>query len=193
MDEINWNDRLICIRGSRGVGKTTFLLQYARENFSIIDRKCLYVNMNNFYFQGKSLCEFAGEFHRNGGQVLLIDQVYKLPDWVGDLRTCYERFPGLKIVFTGSSVMNIKEDHPELNSICASHHLKGFSLREFINLRTGLSLSSYSLNDILVRHEMIAANILRQVNPLDHMRAYLKHGYYPFFLEQTNFSALRII
>ena len=188
MDELNWNDRLICIRGSRGVGKTTFLLQYARENFSIIDRKCLYVNMNNFYFQGKSLCEFAGEFHRNGGQVLLIDQVYKLPDWVGDLRTCYERFPGLKIVFTGSSVMNIKEDHPELNSICASYHLKGFSLREFINLRTGLSLSSYSLNDILVRHEMIAANILRQVNPLDHMRAYLKHGYYPFFLEQTNFS-----
>ena len=188
MDEINWNERLICIRGSRGVGKTTFLLQYARENFSINDRKCLYINMNNFYFQGKSLCEFAGDFHRNGGQVLLIDQVYKLPDWVGELRTCYERFPGLKIIFTGSSVMNIKEDTPELKNICTSYHLRGFSLREFINLRTGLSLSSYSLNDLLDRHEMIAANILRQVNPLDHMRAYLKHGYYPFFLEQTNFS-----
>jgi len=188
MDEINWNDRLIGIKGSRGVGKTTFLLQYAREHFSINDRKCLYINMNNFYFQGKSLTDFAGEFHRNGGQVLLIDQVYKLPEWASELRQCYERYPGLKIVFTGSSVMRLKEENPELNGICASYHLKGFSLREFINLRTGLSLSSYSLNDILTRHEMIAANILRQVTPNDHLRAYLKHGYYPFFLEQTNFS-----
>ena len=75
MDEINWNDRLIGIKGSRGVGKTTFLLQYARENFSTNDRKCLYLNMNNFYFQGRSLVDFAGEFHRSGGQVLLVDQV----------------------------------------------------------------------------------------------------------------------
>ncbi len=188
MDEINWNDRLIGIKGSRGVGKTTFLLQYAREHFSINDRKCLYINMNNFYFQGKSLFDFAGDFHRNGGQVLLIDQVYKLPEWALELRKCYEQYPGLKVIFTGSSVMRLKEENPELNGICTSYHLKGFSFREFINLRTGLSLSSYTLQDILDRHEMIAANILRQVQPLDHMRAYLKHGYYPFFLEQTNFS-----
>lgn len=187
MDEINWNDRLIGIKGSRGVGKTTFLLQYAREHFSVNDRKCLYINMNNFFFQGKSLVDFAGEFHRNGGQVLLIDQVYKLPDWEKELRHCFERYTGLKIIFTGSSVMQL-EDNSELNGICVSYHLKGFSLREFINLRTGLSLSSYTLEDILTRHEMIAANILRQVNPLEHMRAYMKHGYYPFFLEQTNFS-----
>ncbi len=188
MDEINWNERLIGIKGSRGVGKTTFLLQYAREHFSINDRKCLYINMNNFYFQGKSLFDFAGDFHRNGGQVLLIDQVYKLPEWAAELRKCYESYPGLKVVFTGSSVMRLKEENPELNGICTSYHLKGFSLREFINLRTGLSLSAYTLQDILDRHEMIAANILRQVQPQDHMRAYMKHGYYPFFLEQTNFS-----
>lgn len=188
MDEINWNDRLIGIKGARGVGKTTFLLQYAREHFSVSDRKCLYVNMNNFYFQGRRLVDFAGEFHRNGGQVLLIDQVYKLPDWTTELHACYDRYPGLKIIFTGSSVMRLKEENPRLNGICASYHLRGFSLREFINLRTGLSLSAYSLQDILDRHEMIAANILRQVDPHDHIRAYLKHGYYPFFLEQTNFS-----
>lgn len=188
MDEINWNDRLIGIQGARGVGKTTFLLQYAREHFSVNDRKCLYINMNNFYFQGKSLVDFAGEFHRKGGQVLLIDQVYKLPEWGTDLRNCYERYPGLKIVFTGSSVMHLNDDNPELNGICTSYHLRGFSLREFINLRTGLNLSAYTLPDILERHEMIAANILRQIDPTEHMRPYLKHGYYPFFLEQTNFS-----
>ncbi len=188
MDEINWNDRLIGIKGSRGVGKTTFLLQYARENFSTNDRKCLYLNMNNFYFQGRSLVDFAGEFHRSGGQVLLVDQVYKMQNWSAELRECYERYPGLKIVFTGSSVMRLKDENPELNGICTSYHLRGFSFREFINLRTGLSLSAYTLDEILERHEIIAANILRHVEPLMHLRPYLKHGYYPFFLEQTNFS-----
>ena len=81
MDEINWNDRLIGIKGTRGVGKTTFLLQYAKENYETNDRKCLYINMNNFYFQGRGIANFAGEFYRNGGKVLLIDQVFKEPDW----------------------------------------------------------------------------------------------------------------
>ena len=74
MDEINWKDRMIGIKGARGVGKTTFLLQYAKEHFDIYDRKCLYINMNNFYFQGRGIAAFAGEFYKNGGKVLLIDQ-----------------------------------------------------------------------------------------------------------------------
>ena len=80
MDEINWNDRMIGIKGTRGIGKTTFLLQYAKERFDINDRQCLYVNMNNFYFQGHGIAEFAGEFCRRGGRVLLIDQAYKQSD-----------------------------------------------------------------------------------------------------------------
>ena len=105
MDEIDWSDRLIGIKGTRGVGKTTFLLQYAKENFSPTDRQCLYVNMNNFYFQGNGIFDFAVDFVRNGGKVLLIDQVFKQPDWSKELRRCYDMLPGLKIVFTGSSVM----------------------------------------------------------------------------------------
>ena len=101
MDEINWHDRLIGIKGSRGVGKTTFLLQYAKEHFNPDDRRCLYINMNSFYFQGHSLVEFAGQFYRSGGQVLLIDQVFKQPDWSKSLHECYNTFPMLKIVFTG--------------------------------------------------------------------------------------------
>ena len=86
MDEIDWNDRMIGIKGTRGVGKTTFLLQYAKENFDTKDRQCLYVNMNNFYFQSRGISDFAGDFYRGGGKVLLIDQVFKQPDWSRELR-----------------------------------------------------------------------------------------------------------
>ena len=110
MDEIDWNDRLIGIKGTRGVGKTTFLLQYTKEKFGASDRRCLYVNMNNFYFQSKGIAEFAGEFVSRGGEVLLIDQVFKQPNWSKELRLCYDRYPQLKIIFTGSSVMRLKED-----------------------------------------------------------------------------------
>ena len=116
MDEIDWNDRLIGIKGTRGVGKTTFLLQYAKEKFGT-DRSCLFINMNNFYFSKYTLVDFAGEFVKRGGKVLLIDQVFKYPEWSHDLRACYEKFPGLKIVFTGSSVMRLKEENPELSGI----------------------------------------------------------------------------
>ena len=140
MDEIDWSDRMIGIKGTRGVGKTTFLLQYAKENFSVDDRRCLYVNMNNFYFQGKSIVDFAGEFYRRGGRVLLVDQVFKRIDWSNELRRCYDMYPGLKIVFTGSSVMRLKEENPELNGIVKSYNLRGFSFREFLNLQTGLQV-----------------------------------------------------
>ena len=188
MDEIDWKARLIGIKGSRGVGKTTFLLQYAREHFGAEDRRCLYINMNNFYFQGKTLLQFATEFQQEGGQVLLIDQVFKDPDWSRELRAIYERCGRLRVVFTGSSVMRLKEENPELNGLVASYNLRGFSFREFLNLKTGLNLRTYGLREIQNRHERISKEILSQVNPLEYFPAYIHHGYYPFFLEKTNFS-----
>lgn len=188
MDEIDWNDQLIGIKGTRGVGKTTFLLQYAKEKFGANDRKCLYINMNNFYFQEKGISDFAGEFYRNGGHVLLIDQVFKQPNWSSDLRRCYDNYPELKIVFTGSSVMRLKEENPELNGIVKSYNLRGFSFREFLNYMSGNSFSSYSLNDIIENHEQIATQILTKINPLEYFQDYIHHGYYPFFLENRNYS-----
>ena len=188
MDEIDWNDRLIGIKGTRGVGKTTFLLQYAKEKFGVGDRQVLYVNMNNFYFQGKGIAEFAGEFVRNGGKVLLIDQVFKQPDWSKELRRCYDLYEGLKIVFTGSSVMRLKDENPELNGIVKSYNLRGFSFREFITLKTGKTFNTYSLDDILHRHEQIVKEILPKVSPAQYFQDYIHHGFYPFFLEQRNFS-----
>lgn len=188
MDEIDWNDRMIGIKGSRGVGKTTFLLQYAKEHVDVNNRKCLYVNMNNFYFQVRGIADFAGEFYRNGGRTLLIDQVFKEPNWANELRQCYDLYPELKIVFTGSSVMRLKDESSELSGIVKSYNLRGFSFREFLNLQTGNKFKPYTLEDIIGNHEHIVREILPYVSPLKYFQDYLHHGYYPFFREHRNYS-----
>ena len=165
MDEIDWNDRLIGIKGTRGVGKTTFLLQYAKEHFDVRDRQCLYVNLNNFFFQKYGIEEFAAQFYQQGGRVLLIDQVFKQHNWSASLRKCYDHFPDLKIVFTGSSVMRLKEENPELNGIVHSYNLRGFSFREFLNLQTGNDFKPYTLAEILTDHEHTIKQILPKVRP----------------------------
>lgn len=187
MDEIDWSHRLIGIKGSRGVGKTTFLLQFAKDHFGV-DRKCLYINFNNFYFTQHTLLEFAEEFCAQGGTTLLIDQTFKYENWSKELRECYERFPQLQIVFSGSSVMRLIEDNEDLKDIVALHNLRGFSFREFLNYQSGRSFPTYSLDEILINHVEIANNILKSVNPLDYFQSYLHHGYYPFFLEDRNYS-----
>ena len=188
MDEVDWNDRMIGIKGTRGVGKTTFLLQYAREHFDAQDRQCLYVNMNNFYFQGHGIAEFAESFYHKGGRVLLIDQVFKQPNWSTELRKCYDLYPGLKIVFTGSSVMRLKDENPELNGIVKSYNLRGFSFREFLNLLTDNSFRPYTLDEILEDHEHIIKQILPKVSPRRYFQDYIHHGFYPFFQEHRNYS-----
>ena len=188
MDEIDWNDRMIGIKGTRGVGKTTFLLQYAKERFDTLDKQCLYVNMNNFFFQGHGIADFAGKFYLQGGRVLLIDQVFKQPNWSSELRKCYDLYPNLKIVFTGSSVMRLKDENPELNGIVKSYNLRGFSFREFINLMTGNSFKPYTLDEILHNHESIIKQILPKVSPNRYFQDYIHHGFYPFFQEHRNYS-----
>ena len=188
MDAIDWSHRMIGIKGTRGVGKTTFLLQYAREHFDLEDKQCLYVNMNNFYFQGRGIADFAGEFYHHGGRVLLIDQVFKQPDWSKELRRCYDLYPGLKIVFTGSSVMRLKDENPELNGIVQSYNLRGFSFREFLNLMTGNEFRPYSLEEILTDHEHIVKQILPKASPRKYFQDYIHHGFYPFFQEHRNYS-----
>ena len=188
MDEIDWSERMIGIKGTRGVGKTTFLLQYAKEKFDVDDKQCLYINMNNFYFQGRGIADFAGEFYHRGGRVLLIDQVFKQPDWSAELRKCYDIYPGLKIVFTGSSVMRLKDENPELNGIVKSYNLRGFSFREFLNLLTGNDFQPYTLEEILEDHEHLVKQILPKASPRRFFQDYIHHGFYPFFQEHRNYS-----
>lgn len=188
MDEIDWNDRLIGIKGSRGVGKTTFLLEYAREFFGKDNRECLYINLNHFYFTERTLTGFAREFRDGGGKVLLIDQVFKYPGWSQELRYCYDHFPDLKIVFSGSSVMRLKEENPDLSGRVVSYNLRGFSFREYLNLTLGTSFPVFLLDELFADHATIAQTIYSQVKPLDYFADYLHHGYYPFYLEKRNFS-----
>ena len=187
MDEINWNSRLIGITGSRGVGKTTLLLQYAKENFGT-DRSCLYINMNHLYFTQCTLFDFARDFSENGGKTLLIDQVFKYPKWSEELKLCHETIPNLKIVFTGPSAMRLDEENPVLSGIVDSYFLRGFSFREFLNKITNNKFPAFSLEEIISNHELLSKNICDSVDPLRFFQDYLHHGYYPFFLEKRNFS-----
>ncbi len=188
MDEIDWRDRLIGIKGARGVGKTTFLLDCASERYKTDDKRCLYANLNQLCFSEMSIAGFAEQFVNDGGETLLLDQVFKYPNWSEELRYCYEHFPSLQIIFTGSTVMRLKEENEHLRGICQSYTLNGFSFREFLNLMTDCHFPSVSLYDLHERHEEIASEVLAQARPLQWINDYMHHGYYPFFLEKHNYS-----
>ena len=190
MDEINWDERLIGIKGSRGTGKTTFLLSYAKEFYGIDNRECLYINLNHFFFTERTIVEFARDFHSSGGKTLLIDQVFKYPDWSKELRICYDKFPDLKIIFSGPAVMRLKEENPDLAGKVAVYQLRGFSFREYLNLAYDKRFPTYKLNDIIQDHQKIAEDIVEQTKHKlqSHFRDYLHHGFYPFFLEKRNYS-----
>lgn len=189
MDSIDWSYRMIGIRGPRGVGRTSFLLQYAKENYDVRLRQCLYINVNSFYFQAHGIVDFAGRFVAEGGQVLLIDQVFKLQNWREQLCECYRLYPYLRIVYTTTSVsMGEDEDTTGLSSLSRTYVLHGFSFREYINLATQQSFEPYTFDKLLNEHEQILRTILPRVHPWNYFLDYLKHGYYPFFLENHNFT-----
>lgn len=187
MDEIDWSHPLIGIKGSRGVGKTTFLLAYAKKYYGD-DRSCLYINLNSFYFTQRSLINFADEFFKRGGRTLIIDQVYKYPEWSNELRFINENYPELKVVFSGSSVMRLKEENPDLYGKVASYNLRGFSFREFINKEAGMNFPAVDIQSILSDHQKLSREITSKVRPLAYFQDYLHHGYYPFYLDKSNFS-----
>jgi predicted AAA+ superfamily ATPase len=187
MDEINWNDRLIGIKGMRGIGKTSFLIQYAKEYFPDMKRECLYINLNNFYFTAKTIRDFANDFQMKGGKVLLIDEVFKYPLWAEELAYCYDHFPGLQIVFADSPVSSSEGAGFPLNRKAVFYHLRGFSFREFIELQTQSAFRTYTFTEVIENHAEIAKEITSEVRPLAFLNDYFRHGFYPFFLEQQNF------
>lgn len=187
MSEIDWDQTLIGIKGSRGVGKTSFLLSYAKK-FHSQDKSCLYINLNNFYFTQRTLADFCDEFHKRGGRTIIIDQVYKYPEWSHELSEIHDTFPNLKIVFAGSTVMRLKEENPDLAGKVAVYNLRGFSLREFINQQTENSFEAHDLQDIISNHHAIAKEVTSKVRPLAYFHDYMHHGYYPFYLDKANYS-----
>ncbi len=185
LEYIDWEHRLIGIQGARGVGKTTFLLDYAKSYFGN-NKVCLYVNLNNLYFAETSVVEFADEFRKTGGKILLLDQIYKYPNWAEELKYCYDNFEDLKIVFSGSPLMRLDEDNSPLKECAKVYNLEGYSFREYLNLKTGNDFKPYTLQELTENHEAIAASVVDKVKPLAYFTDYLHHGFYPFFQEKRN-------
>ena len=190
--QIDWNQQLICIKGFRGVGKTTFLLDYIRDKY-LDDNTVLYINLNNFYFTKRKISSFADEFAKRGGKILVLDQIQKYPDWSADLRKCIDEIPTLKIIFSSSPVLRITEGNPDLQGIANIYHLEGLSFREYLNYRTGNNFRHYTFDEIILNHVDIANEIVNKVRPLAYFNDYLKTGYFPYFIDDPNFYINRLL
>ncbi|MDD4086174.1 MAG: AAA family ATPase [Bacteroidales bacterium] len=192
MYEINWQARLIGIKGARGVGKTTLLLQYIKMNFGRIPEKALYVSLDNIWFSKNTLSELADKFVKQGGTHLFLDEVHKYPEWSVELKNIYDDYPELSIVFTGSSMLEILNARADLSRRAVVYTLQGLSFREYLNLTNQTNFKAYTLHDILENHPEISQHIVKQIKPLQFFAQYLKAGYYPFFLEQADLYFQRL-
>jgi len=188
IDEITPENRLTAIAGSRAIGKTTLLLAYAREHFKTDDRRCLYINLNDFYFTDRPLREFAAEFSQKGGTTLLIDQIFKYPDWQNEINWCFDNLHDLSIIFTVSPLVKFDAPETELAAKIKVLQLRGFSFREYIDAVSGTRFPTFSFDEILENHQKIAADICSKIKPLAYFENYLNKGYYPFFQQRKYFS-----
>ena len=183
MQTIPWGSRLVGIKGARGVGKTTLLLQYIKLHLMDQLHLTLYVSMDNVYFYKHTLLDLVDDFHRNGGKYLFIDEVHKYPNWSSEIKNIYDQYPLMQVVFTGSSMLEIINSQADLSRRTVICTMQGLSYREYLNMKLGLNLPIWSLDDILHRHTSLTMDIASQVNPLVHFGGYLSSGYYPYFLE----------
>jgi len=175
------NERLIGIKGSRGVGKTTLLLQFAKMELQ--QQSKLYISLDNPYFARNNLLELVDEFVKNGGVYLLIDEVHHYLDWSLFLKNIYDNYKDLKVIYTGSSLLQLTKGRADLSRRTVIYTLPGLSLREYINLNENTHFQPFTLAEILNNHVEIARQILPQIKPIQKYNEYLKIGYYPFFLE----------
>lgn len=190
-DRIDWNERCIGILGARGTGKTTLMLQHVRERYAASDR-ALYISVDSPFFQAHDLFEFAREFHQMGGELLLVDEIHKYPDWSVHVKAIYDSFPALRVVFSGSSLLQITNQKADLSRRAVIFNLHGLSLREYINFTLDKEYPAHSLEEILSNHQQIAGTVSKDIKPLREFRSYLQGGYYPFFLEGGSFYKLKV-
>ena len=134
MDKINWETRLVAIRGARGVGKTTLMLQYLKTHYEGNEKEALYVSLDNAYFTRHTLGEFVEQFYMRGGKHLFLDEVHKYPDWSREIKNIYDEYPNLRIVFSGSSLIQILNAEADLSRRCIAYDMQGLSYREFLKL-----------------------------------------------------------
>ncbi len=192
MDEIPWRAQLVGIKGARGVGKTTLLLQYIKLHLSNQMAQTLYVSLDSFWFSSHSLSELIEDFYKQGGKFLFLDEVHKYPNWAQELKNAYDDYPDLKVVFTGSSALEILNARADLSRRAVVYEMQGFSFREFLGIETKINFSILSLNEILEKHVEITQEIGQKIKPFQYFSKYLEFGYYPFYREDKELYEIKL-
>lgn len=185
--QLPWQSRFLGIKGFRGVGKTTLLLQYLKYDLKDT-AKHLYVTLDHPYFYQHSLYELAEQFHQLGGRTLLVDEVHKIVDWSRQIKIIYDGFPDMQLIFTSSSALDILKGESDLSRRVLIYELAGLSLREYIELTQSVQFPAYTLKDLFDRHVEIATELVNNVKIMPLFKAYLKRGYFPY--GQSEDSAL---
>src|SRR5690606_13156379 len=185
--QINWQNKLIGLIGPRGVGKTTLVFQYIKQNLPL--NQTLYVTAEDFYFAQNRLVDLASEFVKYGGRYLFIDEIHKYPDWSKELKLIYDYHKELKVVFTGSAVLDIKKGSADLSRRAVVYQMQGLSFREYLGLFHGIAVPQYTLAEI-INHQVRTPELN---HPLLLFSDYLKKGYYPYALEEDFDIRLRQI
>lgn len=192
MNKVNWSARLIGIKGARGTGKTTLLLQYIKLHLANQLDQTLYVSLDAIWFNTNSFIDLVDDFSKRGGKYLFIDEVHKLPGWAQALKNIYDDYPELYVVFTGSSLLEILNARADLSRRAVVYEMQGFSFREYLRMETGLSFDILSLEQILSAHLQEAQKVNQQIKPFQYFENYLKKGYYPFYQEQPDLYEIRL-
>ncbi|HOR59727.1 MAG TPA: AAA family ATPase [Bacteroidales bacterium] len=181
--DIDWNERCIALIGAKGAGKTTLLLQHIKMNFANKKEAALFVSLDNTWFAKHTIFDLADEFYMNGGTHLFLDEIHHYPNWAIEIKNIYDSFPKLKIVFTGSSLLQIYKSTVDLSRRVVYEVLEGLSFREFLNFEKVGDFPVLSLEEILENHQEIAFHITENVRIIPLFKKYLKNGYYLFYKE----------
>lgn len=185
LNQLPWDQRLLGIKGARGVGKTTIFLQYIKKNYGL-SSKALYVSLDNIYFSDNRLSDLVEDFVNQGGMHLFVDEVHKYPDWSVELKNIYDNYPNLKVAFTGSSLLEILNSRADLSRRALVFEMQGLSFREYLSFRHRIEITSLTLEELLNNHTQIALQLDSQFKALPLFEEYLRVGYYPFYQENPN-------
>ena len=190
---IDWDVRMLCIRGARGVGKTTMMLQYIKES-QMKTTQALYISLDDLWFTDHRLLDLADYHFTHGGTHLFIDEVHRYPfrTWSQELKNIYDRYPELHIVFSGSSMLQLDKSSADLSRRCIFYDMQGLSFREYLLLEHKLTLPRFTLEQLLDSHEKLSADITSEVKVLSYFGNYLRYGYYPFYRDTRHSYAKAI-
>ncbi|MBR6590125.1 MAG: AAA family ATPase [Bacteroidaceae bacterium] len=181
MHQVHWDNQLIAIRGSRGVGKTTLLLQYIKKHYPPGCREVLYCSLDSIYFSNHTLLDLADKFYMMGGKHLFLDEVHKYPTWSKEVKEIYDLYPTLKVVFSGSSLLNILNADADLSRRCLPYNLYGLSFREYLMFYKNICIPIHTLEEVLSHPTEICREVNEKCRPVQMFNEYLRQGYYPFY------------